>query len=237
MYRGVYIALSGAVLGQDHLDVITHNLANANTAGFKRERLSFRDFLLSRMTGVPDPADGRIMTEVGAATVDLSTGNLVRTGNPLDVALDGQGFIALEGGRYTRKGDLQIDRDGWLRTRAGLRLLGEDGRPIRLPQGKVEIAPTGEIRVDGEPAGSIRVVDFPDPSALKGGAAGQFTAAGEPRPARARVVQGHLETANVNVIQEMVLLVAAMREFETYQKAIHAFDEAASKVNNDLARI
>lgn len=236
MHKGIYIALSGALLKQDHLDVVSHNVANADTVGFKRGRISFRDFLLSRMTGLPQSDDGRTMSDLGAAAVDFSPGNMIRTGNPLDVALDGEGFLALEKNRFTRRGDLRIGRDGYLVTQAGLRVLGEGG-PVRIPAGRVEIAPSGDVRVDGAPVAKLRIVQFADASALKELEEGYFTAALPPVPAGAQVVQGSLEAANVNVVQEMIALIATMREFETYQKTIHAFDEAAAKVNNELAKV
>lgn len=236
MHKGIYIALSGAILKQDQLDVLTHNIANSTTTGFKKSRITFRDCLLSRLSGDPASDEGRSMSEQGGARIDLSAGNAVHTGNPLDVALDGRGFIALEGNLYTRRGDLRIGREGFLETRAGDRVLGEDG-PIRLPEGKAEITPWGEVRVDGVAAGTIRVVDFADPSSLRELDRGRFASDGKPVDAQARFVQGHLEAANVDVVREMVVLIATMREFETYQKAVHAFDEAAAKVNNELARL
>ena len=105
MYKGIYIAASGAVLKQTQLDIITQNIANANTAGYKKDAIAFKDYLFQQETSL-EP-DGRVMSDYGTSKTDLANGNSVKTGNTLDIAIEGNGFIALEGGRYTRRGDLK----------------------------------------------------------------------------------------------------------------------------------
>ncbi len=236
MYKGIYIALSGSVLKQGQLDVLSNNIANANTVGFKKERSSFREFLVSGISGAPESDDGRAMTDLSEVKTDFGAGNQFATGNSLDVAIDGKGFLSLEGGRYTRKGDLRVGKDGFLVTQAGRRVLGSDG-PIQLPPGKADILPTGEVRVDGTTIGTLRVVDFEDSGALAELSDGEYATAQPPVPSAAAVAPGHLEASNVEVVKEMVQMISTLREFEMYQKAIKAFDDAAARVNGEMAKV
>lgn len=236
MYKGIYIALSGSVLKQGQIDVLSNNIANANTVGFKKERSSFREHLVSGINGAPDSDDGRAMSDLSEVRTDFAAGNQFTTGNPLDVALDGNGFLSLEGGRYTRKGDLRVDRDGFLVTQKGRRVLGTQG-PIQLPPGKADIMPSGDVRVDGKAVDALKIVDFERTDLLVELDDGQFTTAQKPVESATAVSPGHLEASNVEVVKEMVRMIEMLREFEAYQKAIHAFDEAASKVNNEMAKV
>lgn len=231
MYKGIYIALSGATLKHTQLDIISQNLANVNTLGFKRSDVSFKDYLLQNM----EAPGARVMADLSEMETDFSEGEMVKTGNPLDVALEGRGFISLEGGLYTRRGDLRIDGEGYLATSTGARVLGESG-PIIVPKGKVEIGPSGEVSVDGVRVGRIKVMDFEDPGGLRKGDE-YFFSDQEGVESPAAVKQGYLEASNVDAIREMTKMISTLREFEAYQKVITAFDEATSKVTNDMGRL
>jgi flagellar basal-body rod protein FlgG len=236
MYKGIYIALSGSVLKQDQIDIVSNNIANANTVGFKKERASFKDVLVSRISGAQDSDDGRTMSELSEKKTDFGAGAHLKTGNPLDIALDGKGFLSIEGGRYTRKGDLRIGRDGFLVTQEGLKVLGSEG-PIKLAAGQADIAPSGEVRVNGAPVDTLKIVDFADQGELKELEGGYYTANLPPIQSTAIVSPGTLEASNVDAVKEMVQMITTLREFETYQKTIQMFDEAAARVNNDMAKI
>lgn len=236
MYKGIYIALSGSVLKQDQIDIVSNNVANANTVGFKKGRISFREFLVSRISGAPDSDDGRSMSDVTGTKTDFGAGTHLRTGNPLDIALDGKGFLSIEGGRYTRKGSLRVGRDGFLVTQEGFKVLGTKG-PIKLAAGRTDIAPSGEVRVDGTPVDTLRIVDFANQGELKELEGGYYTANLPSIRSNAIVSPGNIEASNVDVVKEMVQMIADLREFETYQKAIQMFDEAAARVNNDMAKV
>jgi len=236
MYKGIYIALSGSVQKQGQLDTLTHNVANASTVGFKKDRASFREFLVSGISGTADSDDGKSMTDLSEVKTDFSPGTHFTTGNPLDVAISGKGFLCLEGDRYTRKGDLQIGRDGYLVTQDGRKVLGAGG-PIQLPPGKVEIAPSGEVRVNGTAVDTLKIVDFRDPSSLRELDSGQYVSTETPVESTASVSSGHLESSNVAAVKEMVQMITTLREFEIYQKAIKAFDDAAARVTNEMARV
>lgn len=234
MYKGIYVALSGAVLKQRHMEVITQNLANANTVGFKRDGLSFKDYLVQDDSGSGGPGQ-KVMTDLSAFATDLTGGNLVQTGNPLDTALEGDGFFCLEGNRYTRRGDFKVDAAGYLTTHKGLKVLGRKG-PVKVPKGKVEFGPSGEVSVDGQAVDTMRIVDFSRKDGLTKAGEGVFTSKDPAVASKALVRQGYVETSNVEIVQEMVRMIETMREFEAYQKAIHAFDEAAGKANNEIGR-
>lgn len=235
MNKAIYIALSGAVLRQMHMDIISQNLANADTIGYKRDKISFSDYLLPQDL-IAEETDLKVMTFHTPLISDFSSGNLIKTGNPLDIAIDGQGFIALEGNRFTRRGDLKKDKDGYLITHDGIKILGGKG-PIRLPDGRVEITSSGAISVNGVEADVIKIVDFKQiNNLLKVGNSAFFTNE-EGMKAKAEIKQGYLETSNVSVISEMVRMIQTMREYETFQKAIQTFDEAAGKINNEMGRL
>lgn len=229
MYRGIYIALSGAVLKEAQMESLTRNLSNINTTGYKREGLSFTDFIVSEERG-------RIMTSKAATRIDFSEGQLIRTGNPMDIAVNGNGFIALAGNRYTRRGDLKRDKDGFLTTGSGIRVIGDNG-PIRMPEGKVEIDRSGNISVNGLATGKIRIVDLSQKDRIVRIGDSVFYTEEAGKDTKTEVLQGYLEGSNVNVIEEMVKIITTLREFEAYQKMIHAFDEATSKLSNEIAKI
>ena len=237
MYKGIYIALSGSVQKQGQLDKLTHNVANASTVGFKKERSSFQEFLVSGISGAPVSDVGKTMTELAEVKTDFSQGTEFTTGNPLDIALSGKGFLSLEGDRYTRKGDLQVGRDGYLVTSGGRKVLGAGG-PIQVPpDGPVSISPNGEVSVNGTAVDTLKIVDFENTASLVELDKGEYASPDAPVPSTASVASGHLEASNVDAVKEMVQMITTLREFEIYQKAIKAFDEAAGRVNNEMARV
>ena len=243
MYKGIYIALSGATLKQAQMDLISQNLANVNTVGYKRDKISFQEYLISQMNGRTDNPDGRTMSYFGTITTDHAVGNIMHTGNDLDIAIEGEGFLCLENGEYTRRGDLHLDSDGYLVNQRGIRVLGTGG-PIQITdEGKVSINTEGEVSVktaETELAvvDTIKVVTFSDVSALSKAGDDAFKAGKEEGQATtANVKQGYLEKSNVDAVKEMVQMITALREFETYQKAIHSFDESIARVLNEMAKI
>jgi flagellar basal-body rod protein FlgF len=242
MYKGIYIAASGAVLKQAQLEIISQNLANANTAGYKRDAISFKDYLFQ--TEVGSAPDGRTMSDYSSFKTDFSNGPVVKTGNPLDIAIEGNGLIALEGGRYTRRGDLQKNAEGYLTTHDGIKVQGSGG-PILLPSDSTEISIDSEGKVSVMQPGStipteldtIRIMDFGPDAAMSKAGNGLFTVSGAGAPATGGVKQGYLETSNVETVKEMVRMIETMREFESYQKIIQIFDDATGNVNSNLGRL
>ncbi len=235
MYKGIYIALSGAVLKRRNMDIFAQNVANANTPGYKKERIAFKDYIIPVDNKRDLSEDGRVMADLSKSIIDFSSGTIQRTGNALDLAINGEGFFALEQGRYTRNGNFMISSDGYLATRDGVKVLG-DGGPIAVQGGNIDISPSGEVLVDEVPVGKVNIVNFPDTGVLKKLDGGMFATTETGEAGDAQVSQGFLEQSNVNAIQEMVQMITATREFESYQKIIHSFDEAASKTINEMGK-
>lgn len=235
MHKGIYIALSGAVLKHTQMEVISQNLANADTTAYKQDGVSFKDYLIPQEVISPEP-DGRAMSEVSSFTIDFSVGNLVKTGNLLDIAIEGGGFIALEGSRYTKRGDLRKDTQGYLTSFNGLRVMGNQG-PIQLPEGIPAIDESGQVSVNGVPVDTIKIVELKDIDKLSKVGDSIFKTPEIAASAKGKIKQGYLEKSNVSVIREMLHIIETSREFETFQKAIQFFDEAAGKVNNEIGRV
>jgi flagellar basal-body rod protein FlgG len=236
VYKGIYIAASGALMKQKQMEVISNNLANADTTGFKKDGVTFKKYLMSEHNGIEQAGDGRAMTYYDETFTDHSHGGIIQTGNPLDVALDGNGFFALEGDKYTRRGDFKLDAEGFLSTKNGEKVLGVGG-PIQIIGNDVSIGSKGEIKVDGQIINAIRVVDFQSYKELVKTGDSIYTTAQEATPARVNVAQGFKEMSNVNVVKEMTEMINTFREYESYQKLIQSFDEATGKVTNEMARV
>jgi flagellar basal-body rod protein FlgF len=194
------------------VDVITNNLANANTTGFKR------DFgaILQTASGF----------DVGTK-IDLSPGDLVTTGNDLDVAINGPGFFAIQtsnGVRYTRNGSFSLDQNGELVTKDGMQVLNSSGSTIKVGHGKVSIQDGGAVTIDGTEAASLKIVNFKDPAKLQKEGLSRLLWTGTPDgvedvPAPS-LKSSSLERSNVNAMDEMVHLMSAYREFEAVQKTL-----------------
>ena len=245
MNSGMYTALSGNLAAQQRLDVLTNNLANVNSAGFKKDRILFESTLASVKN--PSQGDGTltdapVMSEVSFAT-DYSAGPLQQTGNTLDLALDGDGFFAVntpQGKRYTRQGNFHIDGNSRLVTADGNEVLGNGG-PITVKGGKVEINGKGEVFVEGNRVDSLAIVDFPKPYPLQkaGGVLFMPTGGGgnEQPAGNTAVKQGFLEVSNVNPILEMTQMIETTRYYESCVKAVQSYDSMAAKAANDLGKL
>jgi flagellar basal-body rod protein FlgF len=245
MNSGMYTALSGNLASQQRLETLSNNLANVNTAGFKRDRVIFESVLAS----VKNPSqpsgtltDSPTMSGVSFAT-DFSAGPARQTGNTLDLALDGDGFFVVnspQGRAYTRQGNFHVNGSGRLVTADGNEVLA-NGAPITVNGGKVDIDGKGVVSVDGNRVASLDVVDFPKPYQLQkaGGALFVAGAAGAAeQPARTtQVRQGFLEDSNVNPVLEMANLIETTRYYESCIKAGQSYDDMASKAANDLGKV
>lgn len=237
MYKGMYIAASSAVMKMKQMEIVTNNMANAATYGFKQDGIGFRDFLVSEMNQKPQPMDGRDMTYVDKVFTDHDAGAMMETGNPLDVAINGTGFFSLEGGKYTRAGNFKLDPEGFLTTANGTKVLGEGG-PIQLPlSAKVDIGGTGDILADGQIVDRLLIAQFDDTTKLAKVGDTAFQTDEAPLPPASSVVQGVLETSNVNIVKEMVSMINLNREYEMNSKMLQTLDDEASKVVNDMARM
>ena len=234
MDRLLYIAMSGATQTLRAQASNANNLANASTTGFREDLLAFSAQPLEG-PGLPSRVYG-VAEGVG---VNLAPGTQVHTGNPLDVAVAGEGWIAVQAPdgseAYTRAGNMRVTESGMLLTGSGHPVLGEGG-PVMIPQAeKVEIAPDGTISIRGvgQPANALTVVDRirlvkPDPATLvKGGHGLMQSETGVPAvpDASVRVAGGALEGSNVNAIDAMVNMISLSRQFEMQVKMMQTAEE------------
>jgi flagellar basal-body rod protein FlgG len=235
MLEGLNSAASGMAAQQQRLDSVANDLANANTTGYKHGRVGFRD-LMYEQAGRP-AADG-VRTGHGAAAVDagksFGQGVLQRTDRPLDVAIQGEGFlrIKLQGGRdaLTRDGNLQIDGLGRLATNTGALIQPQISIPKGTPEGDVAIGGDGTVTAAGRRVGKLALVTVRSPQALTpiGDNAFQPSAASGavgPAPRATKLTQGALEASNVDMATAMVSMIESQRAFELASKAIHTADQ------------
>lgn len=231
MDSGLYAACSGLMTRTQALDIVANNLANLNTAGYKRET-EFYEALTAAMhgggkLGALNSAVNQFGVLSGQSFV-MSPGNLNQTGNPLDLALQGDGFFVVKGPQgplYTRNGKFMVDNKGHLLTSEGYPVMGVGG-PITLPPGKVSVGSDGSISVGNALAGKIQVVHFPPKTQLQAEGGSNFTA-----PAGSAVItpaphvrEGYLESSNVNPVDEEVNLVTMQRHADFLTKAIKMFN-------------
>ncbi len=229
MDGGIYALVTGAKAQQMMLDVVASNVANLSTPGFKRDIAVFEVVFDDRLKAFVNPADtGRI---------DLSQGALRRTENPLDVAIDGEGFFVVStpvGTRYTRYGAFTLGKDGVLVTPDGFEVLGEDGR-IVLSGGELTIDKEGNIIENGLTIDRLKVVGFPeDAEVIKEGLV--FRIEAEPLKERPTmdILQGYLEESNVNPVREMVSIIETYRRYEGQMKLLQAMDEITGRIIKEV---
>jgi flagellar basal body rod protein FlgG len=253
---GIYAALSGAVASERALDVVANNVANVGTTGFRGERLAFRETVsraqATQVAGSqPVPVSLRY-TELEETRVDTTEGPLRQTGNPLDLAISGDAFFAIdtpEGPRFTRDGSFVAGPDGVLRTRQGYVVRGEGpldrpAAPLTIPTtaggalSSVSVTADGSLSTEDAVVGRVAMFRFARGSDLRpeGGSllAANNLGAATPAP-DAQVVSGFLEGANVGPITGMNELISASRSFESFQRVIQAFRSLDERAARDLA--
>lgn len=239
MNSGMYAALSGNLSAQRRLDVLTNNLANANTVGFKGDQIQF-DSLLATAAGASPTSETPTYASERFST-DFSQGTLQKTDNTLDVALEGDGFFVVntpQGTAYTRQGNFHRGAGGKLLTTEGYEVQGSGN--LNVSGSHIEINAKGQVIADGNTVGTLSVVDFPKPyqlTKLGGGLFAPANAQAVPAPANAEVKQGFLEGSNVKVIVEMARMIEASRYFESCAKAVKSYDDMAAKAANDLGKV
>jgi len=235
MLEGMYSAAAGMTAQQQRLDALSNDVANVNTTGYKRVRVAFRDLAYTpsglATAGMQEGA-GAAATTIGRTSAQ---GALKETGEPLDVALTGPGWLQVRdaGGQelLTRDGDLQLDEQGRLATRNGLLL----DPPVRVPAGtqpsEVGIGPDGTVSVAGQGVGRVRLVSVMAPAGLRPVGENAFVPTPESGPVRAAepgtaLRQGALEASNVDLGDVMAEMIEAQRAFELASRAIQTQDRA-----------
>jgi flagellar basal-body rod protein FlgF len=217
-----YIILSRLSLQSRATAVLAHNVANADTPGFRAQRAVFAEFVARQGAGATPPGGRPVAFVQDRATWrEMEPGPVQSTGNPLDVAISGEGFFAVEtprGERFTRAGRFSIGGEGTIVDMQGHAVMGAGGGPIAISPNdtRITIQGDGTVRSENGTLGQLRVVRFDNPQALRAEGDRLFDPAGEApqQVERATVVQGALEGSNVSAIAEMTRLTAELREFQ-----------------------
>ena len=240
MIKGIFSSGSGMQPRMLRLEVIGNNLANINTTGFKRDNIFIQ--VLKNASTVNDMQSNDLEGLDIVQFTDHGEGSLYQSNNPLDLAIQGEGFFVVEtprGQRFTRNGNFTLGLDGTILTSEGYPVLGSNGR-IQLPdinklsQGDIAISPAGEITVDRNILGKIRIVAFDDMRKLKKDGNSLFVTEEKGRELDSTkdstiIRQGFLEESNVDGIEEMIAMVELSRSFESDQKAIQYQDSTLER--------
>ncbi|MGD8453443.1 MAG: flagellar hook-basal body protein [Phycisphaerae bacterium] len=249
MIYGLYHSAAGMMTREYEQNVIANNLANAETVGFKQEVAVLAEREPESVSGGrqgPSAVGLEALSGglwLGQTYTDWSQGTLVETGNEMDVALDGPGFLVTEAdGRvlYTRDGRLMVDDTGQVRSATdGAPMLGPSGAPVQVNPfgGKPSCDEDGRVVQDGVIVGQLAVVDFADRDALRHAGSGRFDA-GETAtiPSVARVLSGKVEASSVDPVQELVGMIETARAYEINARMLSLQDQSASRLINLLAR-
>lgn len=260
MIRALYSAASGMTAQQINVDNISHNLANANTTGFKSRRAQFQDLLYQNLvqpgaaatqqTSVPTGLQVGLGARAASNEIIFSQGNFSQTSNPLDLVIQGRGFFQIRtpSGElaYTRDGAFHVDRDGNMVTLDGDQL--EPAITIPKEAQAVTIGADGTVSytmpgtTGAQQAGQIQIADFQNPSGLDSMGRNLYrptTASGDPVVAApggqeglGSLMQGYLEQSNVSVVEEFINLIVSQRAYEANSKVVKAADEMYQQVNN-----
>ncbi|TKJ40287.1 hypothetical protein CEE37_08140 [candidate division LCP-89 bacterium B3_LCP] len=247
MIKGIYHSAEGMLAGQRHLETVSNNLANASTIGYKKEKISFRQ-ALNNSSFPPYPflsGEKFVQAQRGGQMMNQQ-GSLKRTDNPLDVAIVGDGFFAVDTGNglaYSRDGRFALNGEGELVTLTGYPVLTAGGT-LQLQDGDLRISPEGELVLYDNGSkreqilDSLMVVAFNDPSQLTPTRDGLLVTDQEPVALDEPVIRvGYLEESTVDVVSGMVEMIELNRMYEASAKAIHTQDQTLSKAVNDVGRV
>lgn len=261
MVRGLYTAWTGMVNEQKRLDVISNNMANASTTGYKKQNVtsqSFDDELAVRINDNNRDTTSKypigymnLGVKIGETYHDFSQGSLRETGNTYDLALSGDGFFTIQTTnkqgetttKYTRDGSFTVNTEGYLVTKDGDYVLDTNGERIQIPGAQtaqnVAFDQNGNILVDGQQVATLGIAAFENPQALLlyGENMYEATAASGLQASTATVNQGYLEMSNTNVVEEMVDMITITRAYEAGQKMIQTVDGSLQKAVNEIGKV
>ena len=237
MDSGFYAACTALMARSQTLDLVANNLANVSTPGYRAQHDSFSS-LLATSSGASLSGLNQAVNDysvLGGGQLDLSQGNLEKTGNELDLGIEGQGFFSVQtanGQVYTRDGNFHVSPKGQLVTSAGDPVLGTDNRPLPIVGAPVSVSPDGTISVNGALAGQLKIVDFKPGTPLQSVGQTYYSAPDKAViPAtQASIQQGMLESSNVNAVASSVELITVQRYAELMQRALSMFHTDMNQV-------
>jgi flagellar basal-body rod protein FlgF len=219
---------------EKRFNMIANNLSNSQTVGFKKDDSVFKKVLSKSLKGPQNLGEG--------TAISFQQGAIQKTGNPLDLAIEGTGFFKIEtpqGIRYTRAGNFGLNRDNVLVDGNGYPVMGNRGE-ITLNSKDISIEKDGSIKVDGNEVDKISCVTFSDPSLLKKQGYTLFALKSPQEEMEAnqdQVLQGALESSNVNPMEEMIKLVDSLRIYESCVKVIQTNDQLNSRAANEVGKV
>lgn len=257
MVKGLYTGYTGLLNEQNRMDILTNNLANASTTGFKKEGTTSQSFdavlayKIKDASEIPNiPRNIGINTpgvKIGENYTDYSQGSFRLTNNPYDVALGEEGFFAIEftnkqgqvSTKYTRDGSFTLNKDGFMVTKDGDYVLGTNGRIKLDPNKESLIDKSGNIYQNDVLAAKMRVDDFADYNYLEhyGENMYQPVEGATLQASNATVFSGTLEASNVQTVSEMVQMITVTRAYETNQKIVQAHDSTLEIAANQLGKL
>lgn len=259
MLRGLYTAYTGMLNEQYRMDIMSNNLANADTVGFKKKGSTSQAYSEVMAVKIKDTTEDpntpkrlgnmSLGVKIGETYTDFSQGSLRDTGNTYDLALSGDGFFNIEftnkagetSTKYTRAGNFTLTKDGYLTTKDGDYVLGENGRiQLSTTAGNTVIMEDGSIYQDDVLVTKLKITEFEDTNYLthygesmwdakEGAVANDAT--------DFRIHQGYVEMSNISVVTEMVNMISIQRQYEANQKLITTYDESLDKSVNQIGRI
>lgn len=260
MLKSIYTPVSGAIAQERVLEVISNNLANMNTVGFKGDNVTFEQLLPEpekRYTDPLPPANYKVDLEklsplhgnevayVGISGIhrDTTQGPAITTHSNTDLMIEGEGLFSVQtpdGVRYTRNGAFELNPDGVLTTKAGHPVMGTKGN-IFLRSGQFEVNARGEIYQDGEMVDRLQLYQAADQTNLERVGDNYYIYGGAPQDLTLQtnpsIRQGYLEGSNVNAIKSLTAMILAHRSFEAYQKAVSNYDQIMEKTSNSIGDV
>lgn len=257
MVRGLYTAYTGMINEQKRLDVISNNMANAATVGYKTERVSSQSFDQELTLKIKDTSVAynqqpighmSLGVKVGEVYTDYSQGSLRETESTFDLALEGSGFFQISyhnrdgstSTKFTRDGSFTMTKDGYVVDMDGNNLVSQNG-VLQVPPDAVNIVidERGFVYADEQLVDRIALVDYEDYDFIEkfGENMYQTVLGATPKEALANIRQGFTEQSNVNVVNEMVDLITVTRAYEAGQKVINTIDMMTDKAVNDIGRV
>lgn len=257
MVKGLYTAYTGMLNEQNRMDVITNNMANSATYGYKAEGATAQSFADVYAVKIKDASEyyvnkrlgGMSMgAQIGETYTDFAQGSFKETGNTYDIALDGNGFFSISftnkagetSTKYTRDGSFTVNTQGYLVTKDGDFVLGNGNNPIRIDtNATITIDTLGNVYQDGAVVNRLAITDFTDYNYLEkyGENLYNLVDGGTAQASTARVRQGFIEASNVNIVTEMVNMIQITRAYETNQKVITTIDSTLDKAVNTVGKL
>lgn len=257
MIRSLYSAISGMNVQQAKEDVITNNMANSETNGFKGDNLMIKSFRNVMLTNSSDIVNGKnvsqnigsisLGSDVDATDTDFTQGTIANSDSDDDFAIDGRGFFTVSQGAgsqnyYTRDGHFHVNMQGNLMDENGDNVMGKNiatgnVEAINVGNGKITSDSYGNLSVNGKPTYSFSLVDFNDYNSLKKVGNNLYSGTNPIQNANVSVQQNALESSNVNSVNAMTDMMTTMRNFETDQKVVSAIDQTLGQAVNDVGKV